>query len=366
VVLEAAGEEYRLSQSRGESDGRAWLFAAAPYPRGSLRVPAVALVTRFDTPASVRDLPAGSPFYQNWHDFLEALLTDTTPGAGGATGEFYDASKVDVNVLAERSLVWMAFPREVLVKHRDDRRAAFVEADLDAVTLLNRAPQNEYCEWHVTRNATGKITKVVFVTEPPEYWERLWAVHPPTVVNLYQTLVDPAVSQADLTVPGTGNYNKRNVFNTTNGIVHLIQQINTLRDAILLSQGSVNVHGARDNYEATPPTLKTSVDPRVKFDIGALARTGLSLTLRDPIGLYITGYDDTGWTKPNGSPVDDYWRIVRGRPGQILRLEYAVPPGSGFVVGDIRIGGRRIEWGGQIAEHVTCTVAGVAGTRARA
>ena len=57
--------------------------------------------------------------------------------------------------------------------------------------------------------------------------------------------------------------------------------------------------------------------------------------------------------------------IVRGSPGQILRLEYRVPPGAGFVVGDIRIGGRRIEWGGQIAEHVTCTVGGVAGTRAR-
>jgi hypothetical protein len=47
-----------------------------------------------------------------------------------------------------------------------------------------------------------------------------------------------------------------------------------------------------------------------------------------------------------------------------LRLEYQVPPGAGFVVGDIRIGGRHIEWGGQIAEHVTVTIAGVAGVRA--
>jgi hypothetical protein len=322
----------------------------------------MALITRFDTPASVRDLPAGSPFYLTWHTFLAGQLDDTRAGTGTATGEFYDASVVDVNVLAERALVWMAFPRETLVKHRDNRRAAFVEADAD---VAFRDPQNEYCEWHVTRNAAGKITKVVFVTEPPEYWERLWDADPSTVVNLYRTLVDPAVTQADLSVAGTGAYNKRNPFNTTNGIVHLIQTINTLTAAIGLTEGSVATGSARDNYEATPPGLKTSVDPRVKFDIGALARTGLSLTLRDPIGLYITGYDDTGWTKPNGSPVDDYWRIVRGQPGRILRLEYAVPPGSGFVVGDIRIGGRRIEWGGQIAEHVTCTVGGVAGTRAR-
>jgi hypothetical protein len=322
----------------------------------------MALVTRFDTPASVRDLPLGSAFYDDWHSFLASRL-NTTPASGTATGEFYDASEVDVNVLAERSLVWMAFPRQVLVAHRDDRSAAFVQADGD---VAFRDPQNEYCEWHVKRNAGGKITKVVFVTESPEYWERLWTADRASVVALYQTFVDPAVVEADLRVGGPGSaYNKFNPFNTTNGIVHLIQSINTLSAALGLAQGSIHTGAARDGYETPPPGLRTSVDPRVILDIGALARTGLSLTLRDPIGLYITGYDDTGWTKPDGSPVDDYWQIVRGSPGQILRLEYRVPPGSGFVVGDIRIGGRRVEWGGQIAEHVTCTVGGVAGTRAR-
>jgi len=288
---------------------------------------------------------------------------NTTPASGTATGEFYDASEVNVNVLAERSLVWMAFPREVLVAHRDDRRAAFVQADGD---VARRNPQNEYCEWHVTRNAGGKITKVVFVTESPEYWQRLWAADRSRVVSLYQTLVGQPVTEADLRVGGPGTaYNKFNRFNTSDGIVHLIQSINTLTDALGLTQGSIHTGAARDNYETQPPSLQTSVDARVKFDIGSLARTGLSLTLRDPIGLYITGYDDTGWTKPDGSPVDDYWRVVRGSPGQILRLEYEVPSGAGFVVGDVLIGGRRIEWGGQIAEHVTCTVAGVAGTRGR-
>jgi hypothetical protein len=322
----------------------------------------MALLTRFETPASLRDLPAGSAFYDDWHTFLASRL-NTTVATGTGTGEFYDASEVDVNVLAERSLVWMAFPRQVLVADRDDRRSAFVEADAD---LTHRDPQNEYCEWHVTRNAAGKITKVVLVTESPEYWQRLWDADRARVVSLYQTLVDPAVTEADLRTGGPGSaYNKLNAFNTTNGIVHLIQTINTLNAALGLAQGSIHTGAARDNYETPPPGLRTSVDPRVKLDIGALARTGLSLTLRDPIALYITGYDDTGWAKPDGSPVDDYWQIVRGAPGQILRLEYSVPAGAGFVVGDIRIGGRPIQWGGQIAEHVTCTVGGVAGTRGR-
>jgi hypothetical protein len=320
------------------------------------------LITQFDTPASVRDLPAGHAFYSNWHTFLANGLS-TTAATGTGTGEFYDASEVNVDVLAEHRLVWMAFPRETLVAHRDNRQAAFIAADADVAT---RNPQNEYCEWHVTRNAAGKITKVVFVTESPEYWQQLWSADPSIVLARYQELVDPAIVDADLRVSGPGStYNQFNAFNTANGIVHLIQNINTLSAALGLAQGSIHTGAARDNYETAPPGLQTSVDPRVKFDIGSLVRTGLSITLRDPIGLYITGYDDTGWTKPNGAPVGNYWTIRRGSPGQILRLEYAVPPGQGFVVGDIRIGGRRIEWGGQIAEHVTCTIAGVAGRRTR-
>ena len=322
----------------------------------------MALVTRFDTPASLTDTTVAD-FYTHWDSFIKTNMR-TVAGSGTAIGEFYDPSEVDVNIAAEHQLVWMAFPREVIVARRDDRRAAFVFAD---ATPLTRDPQNEYCEWHVTRNAAGKITKVVFVTESPEYWQQLWDDDRATVVNLYRTLLNnPGITEANLEQPGPGHvYNQFNNFNTTDGIVHLIQNINTLRAAIGLASRSVNTRTARDNYEATPPAA-TNVDPRVVFDVGALARKPLSISLREPIGLYIAGFDDTGWTKPDGSPVGNYWTIVRGVPGMALRVEYQVPRGEGFVVGDIRIGGRPIEWGGQIAEHVTVTIAGVAGTRARA
>jgi hypothetical protein len=322
----------------------------------------MALVTKFDTPASLRDMPTGSVFYDNWHTFLSNRIAMSTPGSGG--GEFYDPSELDVTVLAERHLVWMGFPRRLMVfAHRDDRRAAFVAGE-------DRDTQEEYCEWRVERNAAGKITKVTFVTESPEYWEQLWAVDRARVVALYQALVSPAVVEADLRVGGPGSaYDRFNRWNAADGIVHCTEHPfpalpNTLSAALGLSQGSVNSFGARDNYEAAagPPT---SVDPRVQMDIGALSRKGLSITLREPIGIYIAGFDDTGWTKPDGSPVGNYWRIVRGSPGQILRLEYQAPSAASFVVGDIRIGGRPIEWGGQIAEHITCTVGGVAGRRVR-
>ena len=321
----------------------------------------MALVTRFDTPASLRDLPAGHAFYTDWHNFLAGELT-TTAGSGTATGEFYDASEINVDQIAEHTLVWMGFPRTQIVNHRDDRQAAFIAGDADVAA---RDPQNEYCEWYVRRNAAGKITKVTFVTETPEYWQRLWNASSARVVQLYQDLVSPAVVEADLRIGAPGSaYDMFNRWNTVDGIVHFIQNINTLHAAVGLSESSVSTGAARDNYEM-PAVAPTSVDPRVKYDIGALARRGLSITLREPIGLYMVGYDDTGWTKPNGRPVGNYWRIRRGVPGQILRLEYAVPSSEGFVVGDIRIGGRRIEWGGQIAEHVTCKIGGIAGRRAR-
>jgi len=314
----------------------------------------MALITRFDTPAGLRDLPAGSVFYDNWHAFIAGRLAASTPGSGG--GEFYDASETDVNIVGERNLVWMAFPRRVLLPtRRDDRTAALGAAE-------NRLVQDEYCEWRSVRNAAGKITKITFTTESPEYWEALWAVDRARVVALYKALVSPAVVEADLHVSGV--YQRRNHWNDADGIVHLMQSINTLNAALGLAQGSVISAPARDNYEM-PSIANTSVDPRVKYDVGSLVRKGLSVTLRDPIGLYIAGFDDTGFSKPSGAPVGNYWTVERGAAGRVLRLRYQVPPSEGFVVGDIRIGGRPIEWGGQVAEHVTVTIAGVAGTRGR-
>ncbi len=314
----------------------------------------MALISRYQTPAGLTDLPASPTFPLNWHNYLAGRLPASVGGSNG--GEIYDASEINVNNAGERVLTWMAFPRRILLPgNRDTHLAAFAAAE-------DRLVQDEYCEWHTTRNASGKITKVTFTTETPEYWEQMWAESRATVVNLYRSLVSPAVVEADLH-NGSGTYVRRNRWNHADGIVHLMQNINTLDAALGLVTSSANSSPARDNYEIDGIT-NTSVDPRVAIDIGSLVRKPLSVTLRDPIGLYMTAWDDSGWSKPNGAPVGNYWRIVWGVPGMVLRLEYKVPASEGFVVGDIRIGGRPIEYGGQIAEHVTVSIAGVAGTRA--
>ncbi|MES1265823.1 MAG: hypothetical protein ABUU24_09280, partial [Variovorax sp.] len=177
-----------------------------------------------------------------------------------------------------------------------------------------------------------------------------------------------AVVKEDLVRDG-GGYDKHNKWNTEKGIVHLnvVSPLdNTLNAAVDLAVGSAVLLDPHplDNYQLQEQTRQepTSADPRVTMDGNTLVRQGLSVTLREPVGLYIAGWNDTGWTKPDGSPVGNYWCIVRGRPGAALRVEYEVPQEEGFVVGDICIGGRPIEFGGQIAEHVTVMIGGIAGT----
>jgi hypothetical protein len=321
----------------------------------------MALLPIFDTPASLRDAPAGSPFYTAWSNVIASRLAAASPGDNG--GMFYDPTETDVNVVGSKTLTWIGLPRDVLLPaNRDNKPAVYATADAD---VARRNPQNEYFEWYVTRNPAGKIVKLTFVTETPEYYETLWATDPALVVSLYRTLVSPAVVQADL--QSGGAYNQFNRWNTVDGIVHYIQTINTLGAALGLSQSArTSVPPFRDNFEARPGLADqpTAVDPRVSFDIHMLVRKGLHVTLRDPIGLYIVEWNDSGFTKPDGSPVGNYWRIIRGSPGMVLRLEYEVPAALGFVVGDIRIGGHPIAYGAQVAEHITVSISGVAGTPA--
>jgi hypothetical protein len=311
----------------------------------------VALVTRYDTPAGLRDLPEGSTFYDAWHDFVNGEVSATFGGP------WIDPVVVDAEIVTVRPLSWIGFPRASLtVERRDNRALAFTEAE-DEV-LGSRGRQFEYFEWHTTRDAAGKVTKVSFSTETPEYWELLAAADKDRVVALYREHVDSNVQWEDLT-GADGNYDRRNRWTTTDGIMHFVNGINEVSQAIGLAKGgaaaTVTEPVAKDNFEF-PVSGSNAADDYIVREVAGLGRSGFDITVHDPVGLYIDGWDDTGWTKPDGTPVGDYWRITRGRPGAVLRLQYEVPAEEGFVVGDIRIGGRPVAHGGQLAEHMTSSL----------
>lgn len=325
----------------------------------------MAVVIRYDTPAGLRDIAEGSPFYDDWHTYVNGAVSAVEDP------RWIDPVKVDAEVVTTRTLSWIGFPRKTLtVERRDERARAFAEAEQPEDPTVDptvqppdptkpggrwRPRQFEYFEWFTTRDWTGKVTKVAFTTETPQYFEKLAAADKDRVVALYREHVNPAVTWGELIKPD-GTYDRRNRWTTTNGIMHYVNGINELNQAIGLAQGGAqNTAAGRDNFEF-PVIGSNAADDYIVRQVAGLGRAGFGVAVREPVGLYIDGWDDAGWTKPDGSPVDDYWRITRGHPGAVLRLEYEVPAEEGFVVGDIRIGGRRVKHGGQLAEHMTSSL----------
>jgi hypothetical protein len=264
-------------------------------------------------------------------------------------------------------------------------------------------PQDEYCEWRLTHDAAGSILRVTFTSEPPEYWQALHGDTLPDIderptypidgdcsllLDLYREHVSPDVAYEDLicaedlisvarghpvVVHRKGAYNPYNRWNTTDGIMHLTQPDNTLRAEIQLAADATVLRSApRSGGQvlADPDALSVCAgygglnrasDPTIGASVNELAVLGCAITLRNPVGLYMDHLDVVGWEGPSGSPVDPLWfRIVRGQPGMIERAVFEVPPSEGFTVSDITIGGVPITYGGQLGEHITVKLVGLA------
>src|SRR5215831_9031279 len=154
------------------------------------------LLQRYDPPAFLADFNAIPGQLEQWHAFVSACFdgtiaaeAETIAQVHGQAGtiQYYNASSLDPGGgLVEQAIPWNAFPKELLREHGRER--ALSEADrlfpLSAYSprfkdpVFSRyfyRPQNEYCEWHVSRDPeTGQIRRIVFSSEPPEYWQALF------------------------------------------------------------------------------------------------------------------------------------------------------------------------------------------------
>jgi hypothetical protein len=265
-------------------------------------------------------------------------------------------------------------------------------------------PLDEYCEWRVSRNPDGKIRRVTFTSEPPEYWQALHGEtlanfagvptyptvgDPNLVLELYREYVSPEVQYEDLicgedlidytdpdapqVVYAKGTYNPYNRWNTTDGIMHLTEPANSLSAEIKLAADATvlrSASGRAGRPIADPDALIACAaygglnrcsDPTIGATVNELAALGCSITLRNPVGLYMDHLDMSGWAEPDGSPIDPSWfRILRGQPGLIERAVFEVPEAEGFTVSDITIGGVPIAYGGHLGEHITVKLIGMA------
>jgi len=277
---------------------------------------------------------------------------------GADKAQFFDPIGVALDADAQTpSLRWKAFPRKQALKPIPAR---WQQAEL-------RDNQEEYCEWVATRE-NGKITSVAFTSETPEYYVFLAVEAPEVLVGLYQTFVDPSVTLKDLKNPD-GSYNTANAFNLT-GAMHMVQGSNTLGAAVtLVAEASVtrtrNGHILTNAAEliacGVHADAERNSDPLITASVNELARRGAAVSLRDPLGLYIDGFEpDAQWKTPDGSNPADYWKPLRGDADHVVRAEFRVPEDKGFSVGDIQIGGHPITSPSQIADAVFVRVDAVA------
>lgn len=321
--------------------------------------------TTFDPPGFAQDLT--EPHRRLWSDWISEEMDAAIAGNPGANDgprpQFFNPLRNAPGADAvEADVAWTAFPRQVQITSATDLQR-WRRAD------ASRDEQDEYCEWSVERDVNDKITRVSFTSEGPEYWATLTALQPEAVLALYREHVSPRVEGSDLFQ--NGEYEPRNRWNnsTSRGVMHLIQRSNSLHAEIELA-GAATIVRRKDGriLVSAQELIRCSAygaperhsDPLIGAKVNELARQGADVTLANPVGLYIADLATHGWETPDGSDPKSYWRITRGRPQKALRAVYEVPVARGFSVGDVKIAGRPIRFGAQIADFITIKLTGLA------
>ena len=380
----------------------------------------MSLLQRFDPPAFMPDFNVIPGQLEAWHRAVSAwfdAVVEIERQTIGVTPQYFNPATFDPGGIAvEQAIGWNAFPKELLRRYGRERAMQLADTlwphewyrnppvdpglapgiDTSAISAIYYRPQEEYCEWRVSRDPiTNKIVRITFTSEPPEYWQALFGVVPgdgipdaefpgdtERLVELYKELVGQDVRLEDLVAPvdlvnasgglvtKKGQYNIYNKWNTTHGIVHLCSPPNSLVAEIQLGGDAAVLRDDPQGRRLVEPDAlicyaayggpNRNSDPTIGGAVNALARLGAYVTLKNPVGLYMEHIDLSGWTAPDGGDVSEFIHIVRGTPGMIERLVIEAPPWRSVTVGDLLIAGVPIRYGGQVAECITVKLTGVA------
>ena len=317
----------------------------------------MAILSQFDTPGRLDELSEGDRV--SWSRKVAGMIDEFTRDFP----QFYNPTVDDTpSGLRPAAIAWPAFPARVQ-REEGPGAARWDRAD------SSRDEQDEYCEWSVERGDDGKITRITFTTEVPEYWDHVAKNAPDLLLDLYHQFVDPRVERDHL-FDGE-EYVRKNQWNTsTEGrLAHLVQQTNTLGAAIRLVAESTILRAREDG---TPVTDRQELvvcarlgdpfrnsDPQIAEIVNDAATLGNEVTMLDPVGLYLDGLLSAGMETPDGADAAEFWQVERGAPGHAVRASFAVPEARGYVVGDIKINGRPITRGAQVADKVRIRIGAV-------
>jgi hypothetical protein len=379
----------------------------------TLRPPAA--IDDFDRRPALHD-----GFTRGWDAWLRRWLDDSAASVAREDGRFRAPDPED-DALIRQEIAWDAFPRAITRWYRDQDepdearwrvsevlrpRLYGKTASGDPVRVLERQ-QDEYCEWFVRRDRKGRVSRVDFTSEGPEYWSFL--AHgsevlyreiddPPDfrcdgdvglVVELYREHVHPKVKEGDLVWKEDvfvrdgrggwrlghrkGEYDPYNKWNTTHGAMHLTHRSNTLSAEIVLGAEATVL---RQN-DAGPVTdidaliccsgygnPNRSSDPSIGATVNGFARAGYAVAIADPIGLYISELDHDAFAGPGGEDVSDAWVVDRGNEGRILRAHFGASKDAGLRVDEMLADRRPIRSGAQIADAIQMVLVGEVGDAA--
>ncbi|KAA8895555.1 hypothetical protein FN846DRAFT_1029659 [Sphaerosporella brunnea] len=334
-------------------------------------------LTQFNPPAFLTDFTPENA--KRWSD--EFVSPRMTLEADLVT-QFYNEVTSDwEDRRYQANISWIAFPNNVTHQNPGSDRARWEAADQEAPTGGPRARQDEYCEWSVQRNESGKIVRIVFTCEGPEYWSHLAKWQPDTVLELYRHH-NPGfdIKREDLFSNPDGSYNPHNKWNApmdTGCIMHLVQRNNTLAAQFHLGGQSTVLRidqNGRPIREADQ-LLRCSrlggayrnSDPHIGIQINNIAHNKAMITIADPLGLYLDNFDGNAFEAPDGHNVNDFWKWTRGTPADPakgrqahwVRAVFEVPADKPYVIGDLEDrDGNRIQWGGQVADHIQVRLTG--------
>jgi hypothetical protein len=334
---------------------------------------------------------------------------DTTPGPADTRAVAWDAFPRPIEKWFEEAAEpdlerWRAAEtlRPRLFDGRPLRRVT--DGSLAEPVPVFHRQQDEYCEWFVNHDGAGHISRVTFTCEGPEYWRFLaggtGAFFPAEderagivdgdldlVTALYRRHIDPSVTDDDLLWPydvaaydeqsgtwGTygeaGTYNPFNRWNTTAGAMHLTHPANTLEGVFtVVARAAVLRKDSRgrpiDDAEALVCCSgfgepNRSSDPSIGAGVNGLVGDGLSVSLADPLGLYMARINAGAFQGPAGEDMGSAWQVDRGDADRqrILRATFTAP--AGLTVDQILAAGAPIAYGGQIADAVQMIVTALA------
>ena len=345
-----------------------------------------AQIAQFDPPGGLKELDEVQK--KTWSNWVSTQFDNAVKGYpeffdfDGPRVQFYNPAKTDLaSDGAAAKISWVGFPRKVQVAYPSgEKRWQVADGSRDV--------QDEYCEWNVIKDPTTlKINKVIFSCEGPEYWDFLGRYNPSLLLSLYKKHVGELVKEEDLFGSSPqldedgnpicefqpNNYIRANKWNndTLNGIMHLIQINNTLGAEIELAGGSSVVRKINGRILTGQKELikcgryggeERNSDPFIGSQVNAFTRRNAFVSLTNPVGLYfdLEAFEPSGWETPDGSDPNLFWRIIRGTKETPVRLEFEVPTEKGFTVGDIKINGKKIIYGGQIADFIHIKLTGFA------